>query len=81
MHYRAEMARRAASGAGGEFGERMSSRGYGDVEGQVRDVGWFAARLRHTPGPMRWGAMVLVALFVVPLAIAVALGIAELFRS
>lgn len=53
------------------------SRGFGDVEGQIADVGHFASRLRHHSGPLRWIALTLVALIVIPLTIAVGLGIAE----
>lgn len=53
------------------------SGGYGDIEGQIRDVGRFATRLRRGRAPWRWVAIVLVALFAVPLAIAVLLGIVE----
>lgn len=56
------------------------SKGYGDVEGQIADVGRFASRLRHVRGPMRWGAYAFVAIFVVPLLVAVGLGIAQLLR-
>jgi hypothetical protein len=53
------------------------SGGYGDIEGQIHDVGHFAARLRRARGTRRWVAIVLVALFAVPLGIAVLLGIVE----
>ena len=56
------------------------SRGYGDVDGQIADVGRFVGRLRHLPRPMRWCAWALAAMFAVPLTIAVVLGVVELVR-
>lgn len=50
------------------------SRGYGDIAGQIADVGRFAVRLRHRKGPLRW---VVFAVFGVPLAVAVGVGVAE----
>ena len=53
------------------------SKGYGDIEGQIQDVGRFAVGLRRRHGRAGWAAVFLVLLFVVPLGIAMVLGIAE----